>query len=120
MFSVGCDIEKISRFVDKVSNISFLEKIYSLIEVDYCLSKAYPAQYLAVRFCAKESIIKALYGINIKNILINEIAIENDKETNYPIVKILKNGYDYLDIKVSLSHDKDTAMAVAIIYNRYS
>lgn len=117
MFSVGCDIEKISRFLDKVSNITFLEKIYSSIELNYCLSKSHPAQHLAVRFCAKEAVIKALYGINIKNILVHEIEIENDKKTNYPRVRILKNGYDHLEIKISLAHDKDTAMAVAIICN---
>lgn len=115
MFSVGCDVEKINRFVDKVSNTVFLEKIFSLIELDYCLSKSYPAQHLAVRFCAKEAVIKALSGIGINNILIHEIEIENDKKTNYPIVRILKKGYENLDIKISLSHDKDTAMAVAII-----
>lgn len=120
MFSIGCDIEKISRFVDKVSNTTFLEKIYSLIELNYCLSKSYPAQHLAVRFCAKEAVIKALSGVNINNISIHEIEIENDKKTNYPLVRILKEGFEHLDIKISLSHDKDTAMAVAIICNSYN
>lgn len=116
MFAVGCDVEKIDRFNDKVSNFSFLNKIFTKIELNYCLSKSYPAQHLAVRFCAKESIIKALYNLNIIDVLVNEIEIENDKATNHPIARILNNKYDYLNIRISLSHDRDTAMAVAIIY----
>ena len=59
--------------------------------------------------------MKALYGLKIENIYLYEIEIINDITTNYPNVKILREGHDDLNIKISLSHNNDNAMAVAII-----
>lgn len=111
-FAVGCDIEKISRFEDKINNSFFLNEIFTDNEQQYCLSKAKPAQHLAARFCGKEAVVKALHGLNIRNIYYKDIEIINNDE-GVPQVSIAKLS-EPLQIKISLSHCKDYATANAM------
>jgi holo-[acyl-carrier protein] synthase len=114
---VGIDIENISRF-DKMSRTKdkdFLSKIFTKHEIDYCFSRRKPAQHLAARFSAKEAIIKAASQINLDGIGYNEIQIFNSKR-GMPSALILKKAADTLNIKVSMSHNIDYAIAVAVLY----
>lgn len=115
-FGIGCDIEKISRFENKIDHKRFLEKIYTLQEIEYCLKKPYAAQHLAVRYCAKEAVVKAFYSLGISDVYYREIEIVNDK-FGAPQVKILKDKHKNLTIKVSLSHTNDYAVASAHVIN---
>ena len=108
---IGIDLEDISRFrnLPFISNRRFYEKIFTEEEIQYCLSKSDPAQHFAVRFCAKEAFIKATKRVNSKIM------------TNYkslPVVVIDSKPFiKYQDKKhlLSLSHDKDKAVAVVVI-----
>jgi holo-[acyl-carrier protein] synthase len=113
-FGIGTDIEEISRFRNKEKTEDFLKKIYTEKELEYCFSKDRPAQHLAVRFAAKEAIIKAFGSIN-KKILFNQIEILNN-EDRVPYVNIGTHLSENYKIKISLSHAKGYAMAVALIY----
>lgn len=112
-FAVGCDIEKICRFEDKLNNSFFLNEIFTDKEQQYCLSKAKPAQHLAARFCGKEAVVKALHGLDIRNIYYKDIEITNNSD-GAPQVSIIKLS-EPLQIKISLSHCKDYAMANTMI-----
>jgi len=107
---IGVDIEEINRFKNK--NKSFLNKIYTQNEIDYCYSKTFPEQHLAVRFCAKEAVIKALFGIGLKNVYMKDIEVYHDNN-GVPQIKFLKDIN--IQIKISLSHDKTKAIAFAMI-----
>ena len=109
--SIGVDIEDISRFTYLVKDKSFLNKVFTKNELEYCLKKKNYSQHLAVRFAAKEAIIKAFSDFN-KLLEFNEISITNDKDGK-PIVK-LKNQKDF-NIKISLSHNKNNAIAFVLI-----
>ncbi|MFA5880359.1 MAG: GNAT family N-acetyltransferase [Candidatus Margulisiibacteriota bacterium] len=103
---IGIDIEDISRFKDLnfASNKGFYNKIFTENEIKYCLGKSNPSKHFAVRYCAKESFIKAVdEKINYKDI---EILIENNKP------KIEVKGFSST---LSLTHDKDKAVAVVIV-----
>lgn len=105
---IGVDIEDISRFRDLPfkDNKSFYNKIFTVEEVEYCLSKVDPYQHFAVRFCAKEAFVKAQptpYKIDYKSI---SILLENSKPF------IIHNEKKYF---LSLSHDQDKAVAVVIV-----
>ncbi len=108
MTTIGVDIENISRFskLNYKNRLTFYEKIFTINEIEYCLSKSNPYPHFTARFCAKEATIKALSNkkINIKDI---EIIIKNSK----PILKILNK----ISGTVSLSHTNEYAVAVVLI-----
>ena len=114
-FSVGVDIEDISRFekMARERDVSDLEKIYTKSEIKYCLSKARPAQHLAARFSGKEAVIKALTGLGFKTFY-SEVEILNTSD-KVPTVKLLnkKAGSKYR-ISISLAHDKTKSIAFAV------
>ena len=109
---VGTDIADVGRFRDLPYNKNkiFYAKIFSTDEIKYCLSKKDPYPHFAVRFSAKEAVIKAV-GLNLAKV--GDIGIINDKN-GQPHVKIKKRKFDVL---ISLSHTKDYAVAFAIWLN---
>lgn len=115
-FSVGTDIEEISRF-EKYEDckIAGWNKIFTQSEVEYCRSKAKPAQHFAVRFCAKESVIKAVNGLGRGSLMLSDIEIFHNKD-HVPQVRVLKDGFEELSFKISLSHSRDNAVASVIAF----
>ena len=112
--SIGTDIEEISRFEGKTleNDKNFLDRIFTSKELEYCFSKSLPHFHLCARFCAKEAIIKALSDFKIKDVYYSDIEISN-KEDGSPAAYIPK--HPEIGIKVSLSHAKTYANAVAIV-----
>ena len=112
--SVGIDIESVDRFRGKCleSDSTFLNLIFTSKELEYCFSKSISEQHLCGRFCAKEAIVKALTPLDITDVVYNEIEILNT-EKGYPTARIEK--YPNIDIKLSISHNKDYATANAIV-----
>ena len=115
----GTDIIEIDRIKDAIKSDTFIKKIFTKKEIEYCESKKDPAriQSYAARFAAKEAIFKAIskvlpidYGMEWKSI---EILKE---ETGRPYVnlKIDNKKKQNLKIDVSLSHIKDYAVATAV------
>lgn len=113
MFQIGVDIEDISRFENKTQEKDsyFLKRIYTKNELEYCFSNANPAKHLAARFCAKEAVVKALSGFTEKMPKYSEIEILK-KENGAPFVNLL-NCDENIEISVSLSHDREKAIAFA-------
>lgn len=110
--AIGVDIEEISRFKDKSQR--FLDRIYTKSEQDYCLSKKLPAKHFAVRFCAKEAVMKALTSLKIKYPKLSEIEIFHN-EDGVPQVRMLNNLDKKLTFEVSLSHDRTKAIAFVMV-----
>jgi holo-[acyl-carrier protein] synthase len=111
---IGIDCVNILHFNDDIlSKKNFLRKIFTENEIKYCEKKVKASQHYAVRFAGKEAVVKALscYGITVS---LKQIEILN-KKNRCPYVKIIDKKLSDLDIKISLSHSKETAMAVAII-----
>lgn len=113
---IGVDVENIKRFkkLHLLKDKLFFEKVFTLKEVDYCFSKKDFASSLAVRFAAKESVIKALHSLGISNISYREIEVSNNKE-GVPFLTIHNKNYKNLKLYVSLSHSQDMALAFVII-----
>ena len=111
---IGVDCINISRFKrSRLLNNSNLERIFSKKEIEYCKNKENPSQHYAVRFAAKEAIIKAFFAYEMK-IKHNKIEILNNKN-GLPFVKIIDDCFKTFDIKISLSHSKEIALAFVII-----
>ena len=110
--AIGVDIEDINRFENKSQE--FLNRIFTNDEQAYCLSKPNPESHFAVRFCAKEAVIKALSALTFSHPILNQIEVFHD-ENKFPRVRILDAKYENLTIDISLSHDKTKAVAFVII-----
>lgn len=120
ILDIGIDIveiERIKQYMDK--NDKFLKKLFTDKEIELFESKGYAPQTIAGNFAAKEAISKSL-GIGIRGYDLKEIEILRN-ELGKPIVNTYNNlkkiceNYNVLDIKVSISHGKDYAIANAII-----
>jgi holo-[acyl-carrier protein] synthase len=114
-FGIGVDMESIDRFKKGGDDDApFLQKTFTRTELDYCFSCRLPAQHLAVRFAAKEAVIKALGSLRRANLGYKDIEITNDGN-GAPAARILKAGFDDLEMKVSLSHSKSEAIAFVLV-----
>ena len=120
--AVGIDLVDISRIegIRDKWKIKFLERVYSDREIEYCESKAVPAQHYAARFAVKEAFLKCL-GIGMAGgVNLRDIEVVNDKRGN-PELKIQGKSKDYVrsrDVKnahVSISHTDRSATAIVII-----
>lgn len=104
---VGVDIEEIDRFrkmpFDK--NRAFYEKIFTKAEIKYCLSKADSYPHFAVRFCAKEAVLKAFWPENPFQV---EVTFESGKPA-------VKNLFPDRKIHLSLAHTKKQAIAFVVV-----
>ena len=110
--NVGVDIESIGRFARFHRKDKFIVNNFSQREIQYCFAKSKPAQHLAVRFCAKEAVLKALNATT--KLSFKEIEIVHDK-SGAPFVNILNNKYQKKKVSVSLSHCKDFAVAYVLV-----
>lgn len=110
---IGVDIEENQRFIGLADNQAFLNKFYTEQEIIYCLSKPNPAQHFAVRFAAKEAVIKALNQLGLKKIGRRDIEVVSHGN-NAPTVEIKKSQVKWT-VKLSLSHSKIESVAVVII-----
>ncbi len=90
-----------------------MKKIFTEIEIRNCEKKEKKPQHYAVRFAGKEAVIKAFSYYDIA-ISLKKIEILN-KKNGIPYVKILNDKLRDFDIKISLSHSNETAIAVVVI-----
>ena len=107
--NVGIDIVEIKRFKNKIfsENISFYKKIFLQSEIDYCNKIESPYEHFAGKFAIKEAVIKS---INEKILPLDiEIFYKNSK----PHIKLKKFESKYV-FKISMSHEKEYAIAIAI------
>jgi len=119
--SIGVDIvhiERISKNIDEVNN-RFINRVYTKDEINYCMSRKNYAHHFAGRLAGKEAVSKALKlsweeGLNWKDIeIINE---ENGipRVMLHGEIKKLANKRKIRNIKISISHEKDYAVAFAV------
>lgn len=116
MISIGVDIEDISRFRDKTleKDLNFLSRIFTKNELDYCFKSANPAPHLAARFCAKEATVKALS--NLYSGVVGYSKIEILKYDNGSVfIKLLVDELDKYNYSLSISHEKDKAVAFVVV-----
>lgn len=100
--NIGCDILENKRLKDK--DIEFVKLILKENELEEYKSRG--QSYLYGRFAVKEAIMKALPNTKNYSFLDFEILTNSDGSpyvVNYP------------NIKISISHEKEYTMAVAII-----
>lgn len=127
---IGTDIAEVKRFSKFLSDDRMIKRFFSPEEYEGCLieneqisdgKKQHCCEHLAVRFAAKEAFVKAL-GTGFTDFSLKEIYITN-QENGKPILNVTGKADEKLKelygsecrIHVSLSHEKEYAVAFVII-----
>jgi len=120
MISIGIDICNVKRFDRLKENRAFLKRVFAESELEICLKRKRISECLAVRFAAKEAFVKAI-GTGIRDgIKLREIVIRKN-EIGRPFISLEGETEEYYNringgqINLSLSHEKEFAIAVVII-----
>lgn len=120
IYGIGIDIVKVKRLEDAYEKWGrkFFEKILTDNEIAYSFEKKNSFPSLAVRFAAKEALIKAI-GSEI-NVNMKDIEVRND-EKGKPLIRVRNKleGFfkekQILHCHLSLSHEKEFAVACVVL-----
>lgn len=115
---IGVDIVEIARIRSSYERFgeAFMKKILTSAEMAQCLSKPDPVASLAGRFAAKEAISKALGTGIAKGLSWHSIEVLND-ETGKPCVIVHAPSFSGR-VSISISHDRHSAVAMALFEPR--
>ena len=105
---LGIDIIEIERIREAMKNPRFLERVLTPAEREFCTTP----QRVAGRWAAKEAVAKAV-GLDLSW---QDVEILPD-EVGQPCARIASRHLDpsRLKLKVSISHERNNAVAVAIL-----
>lgn len=119
IFSVGIDlidVERIKNALDRWGE-PFAKRILGREEYDMYCQKLNKIQFLAGRFAAKEAVMKTLGAFFERRISFRDIQVLNDLYGK-PYVHLEDNLRERVldkEIKVSITHERKMAAAVAVI-----
>ncbi len=105
---LGIDIVEVERIRHAMKNPRFIERVLTPKEREHCIT----AQQVAGRWAAKEAVAKAV-GLHLAW---HDVEILPD-ETGLPTPRVVSNHFDpgRLRLKVSISHERKNAIAVAVL-----
>ena len=103
MYKIGTDVVKISRLEKSIENQSFLNKVFTESEREYCKK----AENFAGIFAGKEAYFKAL-GTGLKFPL-TDVEIRHNENGKPYLYGIEKSD-------ISISHDGEYAIATVILW----
>ena len=116
--SIGVDIVSIQRMAQDMNKKNFINRVFTNEEIKYCRNKFNPSQHFAARFAGKEAVCKVLGitwedGFVYKDI---EIVIMNHipQVILHGDVKRIAYERKIKNMKISLSHEKDYAIAFVL------
>lgn len=116
----GTDIVNVARVKETIEKLgdAFKKRVYTDEEINYCESRRMcKYESYAARFAAKEAVYKAISPDINSNAAFTEVEILSE-ESGKPYVALhgeLKKIIDSNRIEVSLSHEREFAIAFAII-----
>jgi len=120
IYGIGIDIVKVERMKSVVEKWGkkFLERVFTEGEISYCYEKKEPYLSLAVRFAAKEALIKAIgpvAPVSLSNIEVINV------EKGAPLLRVGGKLNDFLKEKLikkvhlSLSHEHEYGIACVVL-----
>lgn len=136
IYGIGTDIVEIQRIKNAVEKWgeSFLKKVFTEKEILHCHKRKNPYPHLAVRFAAKEAVIKAISpavrnqetGVPHHDTEDRVVKVSNFKNieilnhpTGKPFINLLGNlklsFSDDLIIHLTLTHERSYAIATVVV-----
>lgn len=111
-----CSVERMRETIEKLGD-NFLNRVFTKSEIEYCEKrKMTKYESYAARFAAKEAVYKAISPSKMQEGTFTEVEILTE-ENGRPYVVLhgnLKNIASEMQIEVSMSHEKEFAIAMAI------
>ena len=120
IYGIGIDLVKIDRMktAHEKWGMRFFERVFTAHEIEYCFQKKIPYPSLAVRFAAKEALIKAIgaeIAVNMKNI---EIITHESGRPSIQVKEKVKQFFEVKKIKhchISLSHEREYGIGSVVL-----
>lgn len=120
IYGIGTDIAKVERFEKWVLNGDMIERFFNAQEMIPAKSFQSACEHYAARFAAKEAFGKAL-GTGILGFLLKDVFVQKDEFGKPSLVvqnsalELLKKRCGNAKIHLSLSHEKEYAVAFVVI-----
>ncbi len=111
------EIDRMARILERTP--AFAERVFSPAEREYCDSMANPATHYALRFAAREAIVKALGTGFAQGIGVHDIEVQRAK-SGKPLAKLSGRALEIAeeqgvrDLSLSLSYTHTDAVACAM------
>lgn len=124
LLNVGVDVievDRVRKVYERQKN-RFLKRVFTQEEQDYCFSKSNPFPHLAARFAAKEAVSKS-FSTGIGKLFGWTSASVYHGPRMQPLIRLDDQGKRLLEawggteVRITLSHTKTTAVAVAVLVN---
>jgi len=109
---------RIAQMIERHGD-TFINRVYTPHEIEYCQSRKAATQHFAGRWAAKEAILKALGTGWIKGISWRDIEVHNER-SGQPVVRLRGGARDVLErsgigeMLISISHCRSHATAYAL------
>jgi len=120
IYGIGIDLVKIARMKEAVDKWGekFLKRIFTKDEIEYCYERKEPYLSLAVRFAAKEALIKAI-GSEVF-VPLTDIEVVNNREGRPSIITRGKLDEFFKEksisgCHISLSHEREFGIASVVL-----
>ena len=116
-----CSVNRIKEAITKHGD-SLIKRIFTQKEIEYCEKyKNTKYERYAARFAAKEAVYKAISPNENQNGVFTEVEVINDKTGKPRVIlhgELAKLISDDL-IDISMSHEKEYAIAVCVIDDKF-
>lgn len=123
IFGIGTEIiecVRIAKMIERHGEL-FLERVYTVEEVDICSRHAFSIQQYAARWAAKEATVKALHG-RPQGVRWNQIEVHVDPQIG-PYVRLSSRadqwatqcGIEKVQLSFSSCRTHATAFALAVL-----
>ncbi len=119
---LGTDLAEISRIARSIERFGdrFLERVYTVGEIAYCRSKKNFAESFAARFAAKEAGAKALgtgisHGVSWQEFEVLRARSGKPSLVLHGRAAEIARQLGVVHATLSLTHSRETAMAVVIL-----
>lgn len=121
VIGIGTDIIEVQRIEEMIHrhDETFLQRVYTPAEVEYCSDRKAAGQHYAGRWAAKEAALKALGTGWARGIKWTDIEVSNEPGGR-PLLTLHGAALDYAsqlgirDMKISISHCKSYAVAYVV------
>jgi holo-[acyl-carrier protein] synthase len=116
------EIERVARSIERYGE-RFLERVYTLEEIAYCMQKRGFAESFAARFAAKEAGAKALGTGISRGVSWREFEVKRAMSGKPSLVLSgraleLAEALGVARVSLSLTHSRELAMAVVVMEDR--
>ena len=112
------EVERIGRMIEQHGD-SFVRRIFTAAEVEYCQQRKHSAEPFAGRWAAKEAVMKVLGTGFVQGTHFQEIEVVSEKSGRPRIVlhgstAEVANQLGISDVLITISHCREYATATAI------